>query len=90
MLVSGRRLHRSGVPCHSIGSALKWLSIVDEHTRECLCLMVDRGITSEDLIDTLAERFAKRAVPKHLRSDNGPEFIARSVQQWTKQLGIVT
>lgn len=72
------------------GSALKWLSIVDEYTRECLCLKVDRSITSEDVIDTLAELFAIRGVPKHIRSDNGPEFIARAIQQWTKQLGIET
>ena len=42
------------------GSQLKWLSIVDEHTRECLALKVDRSITSEDVIDTLAELFAMR------------------------------
>lgn len=70
------------------GSALKWLSIVDEHTRECLALKVDRGITSEDVIDTLAELFAMRGVPEHIRSDNGPEFIAQAIGRWTKQLGI--
>lgn len=72
------------------GSALKWLSIVDEYTRECLTLKVDRSITSEDVIDTLAELFAMRGVPKHIRSDNGPEFIAAAIQRWTKQLGIET
>ncbi len=59
------------------GSTLKWLSIVDEYTRECLALKVDRSITSEDVIDTLAELFAMRGVPKCIRSDNGPEFIAQ-------------
>ena len=72
------------------GSTLKWLSIVDEYTRECLALKVDRSITSEDVIDTLAELFAMRGVPKHIRSDNGPEFIARAIQRWTKQLTIET
>ena len=72
------------------GSALKWLSIVDEYTRECLTLKVDRSITSEDVIDTLAELFAMRGVPRHIRSDNGPEFIAKAIQRWTKQLGIET
>ena len=56
------------------GSPLKWLSIEDEYTRECLCLKVARSITSEDVIDTLAELFAMRGVPEHIRSDNGPEF----------------
>jgi transposase InsO family protein len=72
------------------GSALKWLSIVDEFTRECLALKVDRSITSEDVIDTLAELFAMRGVPKHVRSDNGPEFIAHAIRRWTDQLGIET
>lgn len=72
------------------GSALKWLSIVDEYTRECLALKVARGITSEDVIDTLAELFAMRGVPQHVRSDNGPEFIAKAIQQWLGQVGVET
>ena len=92
-----RALHKDHVWCwdfvfdHTIrGSTLKWLSIVDEYTRECLTLKVDRSITSEDVIDTLAELFAMRGVPQHIRSDNGPEFIARAIQRWTKQLSIET
>lgn len=72
------------------GSALKWLSIVDEYTRECLALKVDRSITSEDVIDTLAELFAMRGVPKCIRSDNGPEFIARAIQRWLAQVEVQT
>ena len=72
------------------GNALKWLSNVDEFTRECLALKVARGITSEDVIDTLAELFAMRGIPKHIRSDNGPEFIAKAIRHWTEQLGIET
>ena len=53
------------------GSQLKWLSVMDEYTHECLALKVDRGITSEDVIDSLAELFAMRGVPRHIRSDNG-------------------
>jgi transposase InsO family protein len=72
------------------GSLLKWLSIVDEFTRECLALKVDRSITSEDVIDTLAELFAMRGVPQHIRSDNGPEFIALTLRRWLAQLDIKT
>ena len=72
------------------GSPLKWLSIVDEYTRECLTLKVNRSITSEDVIDTLVELFAMRGVPQHIRSDNGPEFIAKAIRRWTEQLGIET
>ena len=70
------------------GSQLKWLSIVDEHTRECLALKVDRSITSEDVIDTLAELFAMRGVPRCIRSDNGPEFIAKAVRHWLRQVDV--
>lgn len=70
------------------GSTLKWLSIVDEHTRECLALKVARGITSEDVIDTLAELFAMRGVPRHIRSDNGPEFIALAIRRWLGQVDV--
>jgi transposase InsO family protein len=72
------------------GSPLKWLSIEDEYTRECLCLKVDRSITNEDVIDTLAELFAMRGVPEHVRSDNGPEFIARAIRHWLEQLEVKT
>ena len=72
------------------GSPLKWLSIVDEYTRECLALRVDRGVTSEDVIDTLAELFAIRGVPNHIRSDNGPEFIADALRQWLDRVGVET
>ena len=72
------------------GSPLKWLSIVDEYTRECLTLKCDRSITSEDVIDTLAELFAMRGVPEHIRSDNGPEFVAKAIQCWLEQLGVET
>lgn len=72
------------------GSQLKWLSIVDEHTRECLTLKVDRSITSEDVIDTLAELFAMRGVPKCIRSDNGPEFMAKEIRRWLGQVQVAT
>ena len=70
------------------GSTLKWLSIVDEFTRECLALKVARSMTSEDVINTLAELFAMRGVPACIRSDNGPEFIAQAIQVWLRQLEI--
>ncbi|QDV71894.1 IS2 transposase TnpB [Botrimarina mediterranea] len=74
----------------TLGSPLKWLSIVDEHTRECLALKCDRSITSEDVIDTLAELFAMHGVPEHIRSDNGSEFTAKAIRGWLEQLGVGT
>jgi len=64
------------------GRSLKWLSIMDEYTRECLALVVARSITAEDVLDVVAELFVVRGVPGHLRSDNGPEFIARALRHW--------
>jgi putative transposase len=92
-----RAEHRDHVWCWDFifdrttgGSQLKWLSIEDEYTRESLALKVDRSITSEDVIDTLAELFAMRGVPGHIRSDNGPEFIALAIQRWLAQLQVET
>ncbi len=72
------------------GKPLKWLSIVDEHTRECLALVVARSITVETALDVLAELFRTRGVPEHLRSDNGPEFIAKAMRQWLSRVGVST
>ncbi len=72
------------------GTTLKWLSILDEYTRECLALKVSRSITSEDVLDTLAELFAMRGAPGAIRSDNGPEFVARAVRDWLGRLQIET
>ena len=48
---------------------------------------MDRGITSEDVINTLAELFAMRGVPRHIRSDNGPEFIGQTLRRWAQKGG---
>ncbi len=72
------------------GSLIKWLSVIDEFTQECLVLKADRGIMSVDVIDSLAELFAMRGVPKHIRSDNGPEFIANELRTWLDRVGVST
>jgi putative transposase len=64
------------------GRPLKWLSVVDEFTRECLALEVRRSFKSGDVIDVLKELFLIRGVPQHIRSDNGPEFIAQAIKVW--------
>ena len=64
--------------------------MIDEFTRECLVLKPDRGITSADVIDSLSELFAMRGVPKHIRSDNGPEFIANELRAWLDRVGAST
>jgi len=70
------------------GRPLKILSIVDEFTRECLVLKVERSIKANDVIDALNDLFIRRGVPEHIRSDNGPEFTAEAVRLWLKTLEI--
>jgi len=64
------------------GRPIKILTIVDEHTRECLACEVARSITSGEVIGVPRDLFIVRGTPSHIRSDNGPEFIARSVRLW--------
>ncbi len=70
------------------GRPLKWFSLVDEYTRECLALEVNRSMTAADVIDILAEVFRRRGLPGHIRSDNGPEFIATAIRQYLDAAGI--
>jgi putative transposase len=62
------------------GRGLKVLPVVDEFTRECLTIEVERSLTAEDVVSTLEYLFEVRGVPEHIRSDNGPEFIAEAVK----------
>jgi transposase InsO family protein len=64
------------------GRTLRWLTIVDEFTRECVALEVARSMTSDDVLDILVGLFESRGVPKHIRSDNGPEFIAKAIREF--------
>jgi putative transposase len=72
----------------SDGRSLKWLSLVDEYTRECLALEARRGMTAEDIGIILAEVAAGRGGPPcRMRSDNGPEFAAAVVRSWLEETG---
>jgi transposase InsO family protein len=70
------------------GQPLKWFAITDEYTRECLALEVARGITAEVVLDILTNLFLTRGVPRHIRSDNGPEFIATAILHHGQQAGL--
>jgi putative transposase len=72
----------------SNGRSLKWWSIIDEYTRECLALEARRGMTAEDIRVILAEVAAGRGGPPcRMRSDNGPEFVAEVVRSWPEDTG---
>ena len=72
------------------GRQLKLLVVIDEYTRECLALEVGRWFTARDVMLTLQYLFAVRGAPEHVRSDNGPEFIARQLQRWLDQAAVGT
>ena len=72
------------------GCKFRILSIIDAASRECLALPVARRLRSEDVLAALAELFVTRGPPAHIRSDNGPEFIATAVQQWLAKIGVKT
>jgi transposase InsO family protein len=72
------------------GRQLKILVVIDEFTRECLALEVARTFTARDVMLTLQYLFAVRTIPKHIRSDNGPEFIAKEIQRWLHQASVGT
>jgi len=74
----------------SDGRALRLLTIIDEYSRECLAIDVGRHMTSEDVLDRLVQLFVERGAPAYLRSDNGPEFIARAVREWLGRVGVGT
>jgi transposase InsO family protein len=72
------------------GRRLKMMPVVDEYTRECLSIDVERSITAEDVVETLASLFCRRGEPTFMRSDNGPEFIAKAVKRWLELSGVRT
>ena len=72
------------------GRAFKILNIIDEYTRECLKIKVNRKIGSQDVIDELFNLIIYRGIPEHIRSDNGPEFTAKVVRSWLNRLGVKT
>jgi transposase InsO family protein len=74
----------------SDGRALKWFTLVDEYTRECLSLEVERGMTARAVSVVLAGVVRERGAPMHIRSDNGPEFIAKGIRAWMSGAGLET
>lgn len=72
------------------GRRLKWLPICDEFTRESVALEVERRMEAKDVVRVLAAAVAERGAPAYIRSDNGPEFIAKAVREWIANQGFQT
>ncbi len=66
------------------------LNLIDEYTRECLAIRTGRHFKSDDVLHCLTEMFVTRGIPEHIRSDNGPEFVANAVREWLGRLGVKT
>jgi putative transposase len=72
------------------GRKYRMLNVIDEFTHECLVIRVSRKLKAVDVIDVLSDLFILRGVPGHVRSDNGPEFLAKAVQEWITAVGART
>jgi len=72
------------------GRKFRMLNLIDEFSRECLAIRIDRRPRSTDVIDVLSDLFILRCVPDHIRSDNGPEFIAKAAREWIAAVGAKT
>ena len=69
---------------------IRMLVVIDEFTRECLAIEVSRSFTAKQVVDVLGYLFAIRAAPKFIRSDNGPEFVAKELCKWLQQADAAT
>ena len=72
------------------GRKLRLMTLIDEHTRECLAIRVARRINSFGVLETMADVMLMRGVPEHIRSDNGAEMTAKVVRSWLTQVGAKT
>jgi putative transposase len=72
------------------GRAFRMLVVLDEFTRRCLAIVVARRLRSDDVLHCLTDLFTQHGPPEHIRSDNGPEFVAISVRDWLGRVGVKT
>jgi len=72
------------------GKAMRMLTIIDEYTRECLAIEVNRKLNSQNVMDILSQLFIERGTPQYIRSDNGSEFIAIRLRWWLRRHKIGT
>jgi transposase InsO family protein len=72
------------------GRVFRTLNIINDLTRECLEIRVKRKLNSTDVIDLLTDLFILRGIPAYIRSDNGPQFVAKAVRDWIKAVGTKT
>ena len=72
------------------GRSIKMLTVIDEYSRECLAIIAERNLKSDDVLDCLTEMFIRHGAPEYIRSDNGSEFTAKMVRRWLSNIGVQT
>jgi len=72
------------------GGRIRILVVLDEYTRECLAIKVAPSISAQEVLNVLEWLLIVRGVPEYIRSDNGPEFVAKVVQEWLEGIGCQT
>lgn len=69
------------------GRRIRLMTLIDEFSRKCLAIRVARRINAIGVIETLADAMLFEGVPTFIRSDNGPEMVAKVLRQWLSGLG---
>jgi transposase InsO family protein len=72
------------------GRSVKMLTFIDEYSRECLAIVTERSLKSDDVLDCMTELFIRHGVPEYIRSDNGSEFTAKVVRRWLSHIAVQT
>jgi len=72
------------------GRKIRMLTMIDEYTRVCLAIHCATRIGAQEVIEQLADAMLVHGIPQYIRSDNGPEFIAKVLRDWLKEIGVQT
>jgi transposase InsO family protein len=72
------------------GRTVRMLNVIDEYSRKCLAICPRRRLNSRNVIEVVANAMIEHGIPEHIRSDNGPEFIARKLRKWLAEVGTKT
>ena len=88
--VKAARHRFEGGPNTRDGKAFRMLTLIDEYSRECLAIEVQRRLRSDDVLNVVADAMLVHGPPKCIRSDNGPEFAALALRDWFDQVGVQT
>ena len=72
------------------GRTVRMLNVIDEYSRKCLAIRPRRRLNSRHVIEVVADAMLEHGIPEHIRSDNGPEFVAKQLRKWLADIGTQT